>query len=583
MSTKRLDLGAVSAYAMAVEQGYRGTEEEFGLILANAANYAAESKDAKTAAEAAAGESAGSAQAAEGYKTAAGKILEDVHAEGTTQIQAISTAGEEQIQALEAKGTEQIQTIETAGTEQIEAAKAEIDEKGKQTLDSIPEDYTGLQTEVDELKEDLADNAKSDAETRRKLDYLWKLNQGISYQFETDEARAYIKTVPSGAKLASVKEIGGKTVVWNQLVNKDSIPDTKIVNGVTFTNNEDGSISITGIPSSYEGTSLSIIQNTPIIAGRKYLVKGFVDGGTPDTYRTYINIGGTSSFNDESHIHNAINNSIEFSLRFDIYKVESIDFVIKPQVFDLTKMFGSENEPATVEEFEAMFPNDYYEYNEGTLMSAPVNDVVITDMSGTISNTVQLPQAILDLDGYGDSVSDVAYNFIDFENKKYHKRVGKVDLGTLSWTSKELISTGFFVSDVFKLARGVCFTNNYIARTHSSDWNSWGDNVISHNDGYRGNSTGNAASNIFIIKDTSLSGKTGVEVKQYLNSIFCYYELAEEEIIDISDILTDGILENLEVEAGGTLTFQNSNGGGYRIPVPNTEEYVISLAEVGGV
>ena len=155
MSVKRLDLGAVSAYAMAVEQGYQGTEEEFGLILANAANYAAESKTAKIAAEAAAVESAGSAQAAEGYKTAAVKILEDVRMEGTSQIQAISTAGEEEIQDLEAKGTEQIQAIETAGSEQTEAAKAEIDAKGKQTLDSIPEDYIGLQTEVDELKSDL--------------------------------------------------------------------------------------------------------------------------------------------------------------------------------------------------------------------------------------------------------------------------------------------------------------------------------------------------------------------------------------------------------------------------------------------
>ena len=155
MSVKRLDLGAVSAYAMAVEQGYQGTEEEFGLILANAANYAAESKTAKIAAEAAAVESAGSAQAAEGYKTAAGKILEDVRMEGTSQIQAISTAGEEEIQDLEAKGTEQIQAIETAGSEQTEAAKAEIDAKGKQTLDSIPEDYIGLQTEVDELKSDI--------------------------------------------------------------------------------------------------------------------------------------------------------------------------------------------------------------------------------------------------------------------------------------------------------------------------------------------------------------------------------------------------------------------------------------------
>ena len=72
------------------------------------------------------------------------------------------------------------------------------------------------------LKDDLADNAKSDAETRRKLDYLWKLNQGISYQFETDVTEAYSKTVPSGAKLASVKSIGGHTeAIDGDLVSAD--------------------------------------------------------------------------------------------------------------------------------------------------------------------------------------------------------------------------------------------------------------------------------------------------------------------------------------------------------------------------
>lgn len=39
-------------------------------------------------------------------------------------------------------------------------------------------------------------------------------------------------------------------------------------------------------------------------------------------------------------------------------------------------------------------------------------------------------------------------------------------------------------------------------------------------------------------------------------------------------------MEPLAVEAGGTLTFKNSHGDDYRIPVPSSEEYVISLAEV---
>lgn len=53
-----------------------------------------------------------------------------------------------------------------------------------------------------------------------------------------------------------------------------------------------------------------------------------------------------------------------------------------------------------------------------------------------------------------------------------------------------------------------------------------------------------------------------------------------DKIIDISDIIGDTFQEPFEVEAGGTLTFKNSHGDDYRIPVPSSEEYVISLAEV---
>lgn len=51
----KFDLGAVSAYAMAKEKGYQGTEEEFAVLLANSGNNAlAAAASAKEAAEAAA-------------------------------------------------------------------------------------------------------------------------------------------------------------------------------------------------------------------------------------------------------------------------------------------------------------------------------------------------------------------------------------------------------------------------------------------------------------------------------------------------------------------------------------------------
>lgn len=42
-------------------------------------------------------------------------------------------------------------------------------------------------------------------------------------------------------------------------------------------------------------------------------------------------------------------------------------------LFDLTQMFGAGNEPDTVEEFKALFPDNYYEYNPGQLVSMTAN------------------------------------------------------------------------------------------------------------------------------------------------------------------------------------------------------------------
>lgn len=64
------------------------------------------------------------------------------------------------------------------------------------------------------------------------------------------------------------------------------------------------------------------------------------------------------------------------------------------------------------------------------------------------------------------------------------------------------------------------------------------------------------------------------------NPIIFYYKLAEPIVTDISDIIGDTFQEPFKVEANGSLTFKNSNGDGYKLAVPNDEQYTIKLSEV---
>ena len=71
-------------------------------------------------------------------------------------------------------------------------------------------------------------------------------------------------------------------------------------------------------------------------------------------------------------------------------------------------------------------------------------------------------------------------------------------------------------------------------------------------------------------------------IKKYMTEIAeeAKYPLVEPIITDISDLIGNAFQEPFEVEAGGILTFKNSHGDDYRIPVSSTEEYLVSLAEV---
>ena len=244
------------------------------------------------------------------------------------------------------------------------------------------------------------------------------------------------------------------------------------------------------------------------------------------------------------------------------------DVKIKIQIFDLTVMFGSGNEPTSVEEFEKMFPAAYYPYNAGEIVSAETESVVVGDTAHPI------PEAIKALPGYGWSAG-TARNYVDYENKRYVQCVGAVDLGSLTWKNSKATSfetrelKGQKLTKSYSIAPNI-LCSKYLTKTQDNLWNTdvTGITADANTDGY------------IYVNDTSYTDAAAF--KQAMQGVILYYELANPIVTDISTLIDDDFLRNVEVESGGSVTFKNSNGDSYRIPVPSEEEYIVKLSEVGG-
>ena len=173
----------------------------------------------------------------------------------------------------------------------------------------------------------------------------------------------------------------------------------------------------------------------------------------------------------------------------------------------------------------------------------------------------QIQQSILDLPGYGWSAGDVC-NEVDWENKKYVQRVEHktiIPKSVATWGAYYMAT----IDIQFISYNGTA--SNYIV----SQAVPRAENNIMLNKGY---------SQIIL---NNIDFQNIDDWYEYLikNPIDLYYEITPI-VTDISDLIPEGFLEAMEVEAGGSLTFANSNGDGYRIPVPNTVEYTVKLSEV---
>jgi hypothetical protein len=456
------------------------------------------------------------------------------------------------------------------------AAQVATDRKAAETAaqtaqavaDSLPDDYVTAVGKIAENTAEIANVKLTDKELQRRVNALYDLGQGITHKFETDSETAYAKTVPTGAKLMSVKNVGGRSIVFNQVVNLNNFRPNYTVNGVTFTKLDNGKFVANGTAT---GGDAYFSDSFIPIKGHVYLEKSCPKGGSAETYRSYITGSGVvMDINYGSGVIAPINVDARVYIVPLMVKSGATvnNLVVYPQIYDLTAMFGSGNEPASVEEFEKIFPAAYYPYNAGEIVSAGVTEVAVGDTAYPI------PEPIRNLPSYGWSAG-TAKNYVDYENKKYVQCVGSVDLGTLTWKNGESVSFETHELNGQKLTKSYGIAPNFACPKYSTKTQNamWGKTSIT-------GITANANVDGYVyVNDTSYTDATAF--KQAMQGVMLYYELANPIITDISTIIPDDFLRNIEVEAGGSVTFKGGNDD-YRIPVPSEEEYIVKLSEVGG-
>lgn len=568
--------------------------------------------------------------------------------------------------------------------------------------DSLPDDYVTAVGKIAENTAEIANVKLTDKELQRRVNALYDMGNGVTHQFETDTDTAYQKTVPTGAKLMSVKSVGGRSIVFNQSFQ----PRKEANNGVTVTADSDETITINGT------TTASYINFRDVTPEQnkigKYAFKLLILNNPDNIAMKFSFLNRSQSTpaitsGSSATIYNQTQSEISLGKATGIsgFAVGTVfnDVKIKIQVFDLTAMFGSGNEPASVEEFEKIFPAAYYPYNAGEIVSAgtesvveqganlcdptifaatypdcismkddiidiisgktamfesgvalkipqgyrmtviPVSkengaingriralfsdgnirDIYITDGNGLPKSatnyvaekdisaiafnwsaikggysfkmqitrnatdsftpyhrtTYPIPETIRNLPGYGWSAG-TARNYVDYENKRYVQCVSSVDLGTLTFT---LINGRFFVhtsnsfdglikkpSSTTQCLNAIC--SQFTAISYADNW---ADHTVTCY------VTENEKRILFI--DKSYTDATAF--KQAMQGVIMYYELATPIVTDISTLIDDDFLRNIEVESGGLVTFKSGNDD-YRIPVPPEEEYIVKLSEIGG-
>lgn len=510
----------------------------------------AEAVTAQNSANMSAAQASASAQQTEADKTITAGYAKTAktNADSTTaDRQAVQTLAE-QVTADKANVAENAAKVAEDRTAAETAAQT-----AQAVADSLPEDYVTAVGKIAENTAEIANVKLTDKELQRRVVALYFIGQGITHQFETDSETAYQKTVPTGAKLMSVKSIGGHSeVIDGEIVSAGT--ESVVEQGKNLLNADD-------YYAAYKQSDGSYLNNSSDFAGINIPIGNYIGKTLIATLKATVSSQPTSFF---------------WLARINGTRIESSYAKGERVPANTTGIARLTFTPKTQKDTLSMT------YGQGT------GDVIVRDIQIELGDTpttyapfhrnvYQIPEAIKALPGYGWSAG-TARNYVDYENKKYYQCVNSVDLGTLEWLYRPEQQRFYAIADSitgkFSESFGIV-PNIVVAKYDIVCFN----DITTKTDNMKASAV-KTANDYITIRNTAYTDATAF--KQAMSGVILYYELANPIITDISTLIDDDFLRNVEVEAGGTITFKNSSNDSYRIPVPSEEEYIVKLSEVGG-
>lgn len=489
-------------------------------------------------------------------QTTADKTITAGYAKTAKTCADSTTADKQAVQKLAAQVTADKATVadHAAKVAEDRTAAETAAQTAQAVADSLPEDYVTAVGKIAENTAEISAAKLTDKELQRRVNALFDIGQGVTHQFETDSETAYAKTVPTGAKLMSVKSIGGHSeVIDGEIVSAGTESVVEQGKNLWDKSGKENSDAYT-IPMYYNGRYKGLkipCENGDYVVSTKHK-SGYTSGMSKAVY-----VIATEISTDNNLTGTVIEHSTGYGYNVD--KTGTIS--VKHGYIILSVYFGDSTAASRKSFFDLC--DIQIEKSSTATAYAPYH-----------RNEYPIPEAIKALPGYGWSAG-TARNWVDYENKKYYQCVQSVDLGTLPWEKGESVSFKTHHLAGQKLTKSYGIAPNFICPRYSTKTQneSWGKTSITGI-----SATSNVGGYIYV-NDTSYTDAAAF--KQAMQGVILYYELANPIITDISDLIPDDFLRNIEVEAGGSITFKGGNDD-HRIPVPNEEEYIVKLSEVGG-
>lgn len=431
---------------------------------------------------------------------------------------------EDYVDVLEAWKQEIFAEFQVNFDTEREAQIAAIEAKGAEVLASIPADYTNMARQIS-----------------RNDKRITNLEKGLMADaFETDASVAYVKDVPANAlPYAAVTKVGGMTyrdgdtlknakVTEIESVGANIIPfpfyltGTREISGVTFTVNDNQSITLNGTVSASNGVPIGTIDGTKLSPGSYY---ASLETNLPSGCTFYSSSTGTSTFT----------------------WIPS----------------GGKNNVVTIPQGSWMLSNTAFQVRLWIEKGATFNNVTIypfiaksdvaVPYAPYVKHTLPIPEAVRPAHG----INENAYDYIEWcedGTRKSYKRVDKIVLnGSEAW-SKSTASNIFQAGCPLSKIAGNTKTIRAIV-SNGYGFLDWYNPDASIKPYFR------------IVPDSDILWiEATVEQfadldawKAYLaaNPVEIVYPLAEPIVTDISDILTADNM--LPVEGGGTITAVNEN------------------------